>query len=304
MSLPSRANRLNIRPCSACAHLFRADKSQCPSCSAWNRDGAAAKKEAKDENRVKRASDVKTKKKVEVIRTGLADKAFSKLDGGLVTTGVYLLGGAAGSGKSTLCLSLIERAAKVTGRDGLYLGLEEAEEEVTERAERLGVNLESFWIYPMGCEDEIGPVLKERNPSLVIVDSIVKLSGHNQEEAVKVCGVLKSFASLLRFPIIVINHVNKDQALAGLNALQHEVDWTGTLFPIEPKDGRSPQAEPPRELEWYKSRYGGKRVTHFEMEDTGMREVELPWMKEGGRNGKQIPEFEGEEEGEDDDDNE
>lgn len=262
-----------VRACAACGHVFQASKDQCPSCRTWNR--GVEKKPLVDGDGTKKFTEGR-QRALEKIQTGIADEILSKGEGGFVTTGVYLIGGTPGAGKSTISLQWLERISLRTQREGLYVGLEEDEDETIDRARGLGLDLSCMRIYPMGCEADLFEVIARYKSSAIIIDSIVKVAGENPADAIKVCGVLKKdVASKNRSPVIIISHVNKDEAIAGLQALQHEVDWTGTIFPIE-ELRKSKRDEPPREMQSYKNRFGRTGYARFDMTDTGLIEIPVP----------------------------
>ena len=190
------------------------------------------------------------------------DPAFG---GGLVRGLVYLLGGTPGGGKSTMALQLVRAIAGPGMRgDILYVAAEEKGNRIKARAKRLfpsvGVEGNIVLLNAMGkgpvFAKELGPwILSYDKPlSAIIVDSLSGLVSRDMLLAVEIAKAMQTFVSVPRnIPVIVLDHVNKEEEMAGFMALQHEVDWTGTLFPVG--GGQK------RRLETLKNREGPAPVT-------------------------------------------
>jgi len=155
--------------------------------------------------------------------TGPWDICFG---GGIVTTSVTLIGGEPGAGKSTMSLQLSNEIARITNREIIYVGAEESAEEIKHRAMRLELtHMHLIRVHPMGSNADLGAILLNRKPSAVILDSLPGLVS-DPEMAVELCGRFKDYAVELNCPIIVIDHVTKDNEFAGFKALEHKVDTT------------------------------------------------------------------------------
>lgn len=152
------------------------------------------------------------------------------LGGGLIAGSTTLLFGEPGVGKSTLALmSLRELAA--TSASVLLIAAEESVAQVAQRARRLGV-------VPVGLEvaastnvDVAQQLLRERRPTLCVVDSISAMSDDAlgsvagsvpqiRHVAERLCSVAKETGVAL----LLVGHVTKDGELAGPRALEHLVD--------------------------------------------------------------------------------
>jgi predicted ATP-dependent serine protease len=108
----------------------------------------------------------------------------------------------------------------------------------------------------------------------MVLDSVPGLTGNDHQAAVEMCKTLKLFSARLKAPSIVIDQVTKEDAFAGLRALEHAVDATMTFFAVD-DDSRPPQAEKIRELSVLKNRNGRAHIfSEFEMTETGLVPVE------------------------------
>jgi DNA repair protein RadA/Sms len=149
------------------------------------------------------------------------------LGGGLVARQLILIGGDPGAGKSTWSLMLAEACAVETGRRAALIPTEEDEKDVKTRVKQLGLDSDCFLI-PSASQDETLACLEgaDEDFSIVMLDSLPDLIGDDPNEAVRVLDTLKEYAKAHDVPILVIDHANKGDELAGLKRLQHKVDTT------------------------------------------------------------------------------
>jgi DNA repair protein RadA/Sms len=138
----------------------------------------------------------------------------------------------------------------------LYLSAEEQLPQIKARAERLkitGNRLLRFIDMRKGSAD-LGAVLRKYKFGLLILDSLRAIT-ESDEGAIAVCKIVKEFATMQHAPAMISQHVTKGDEIAGLMALQHEVDATLTFFPdadrVDPDSG-----EAPRVMETQKNRNG------------------------------------------------
>jgi DNA repair protein RadA/Sms len=203
----------------------------------------------------------------EFIATGGWDPCFGRLvhDDGSFTYGiprqsVTLLGGKNGAGKSTLVLQICERIlGQYPDKQVLIVSVEEAKKQVR----RLGKRLKLKHMNRIGVskgEVDLDIIMHARKPELVIVDSLPRLCP-DLASSVEFCKRLKEHIEALNIPAIVINHINKEEEFAGLEALQHEVDATLIFTVFE--DGL-------RSLRSLKNRNGLPAEVFFDMTDTGL----------------------------------
>lgn len=254
--------RQHVRDCRKCGNKFEVSKSQCPACKSWDVPNA---NNSNDETVL--LSEV-SPKPVRRILTGPWDKIFSynqtTKECGVVSLQTMLIGGAPGSGKSTLALQLCDEIAEQEKREILYIAAEEAAQQIKDRAIRLRIrNSHLIRVYPLGAGTDIGSIIKSRNPAAMVVDSLQGLT-KNLEQQVEYCRSLKEYSVVLDSPSIIISQVTKDEDMAGLMALQHEVD-TCALFTIIDKHTRLFENE--------KNRFGPLQTMFFKMTETGLVET-------------------------------
>lgn len=187
--------------------------------------------------------------------------------GGLVTSSVNILAGTPGAGKSTGVISLIRSALHAhKNRVVMYIAGEEQKSEIRSRADRLGCTtdeLKRFRIIDaLKDPGNIPAIFAKWKPVLGIVDSIQGICGRDDAVAENLCiDAKKSIAAPLECPMILISHVNKGAEVAGAMALQHHVDGTFLLTPID---------DQLRQLEALKNRNGPTRSMYFTMTEGGL----------------------------------
>ncbi len=197
------------------------------------------------------------------------------LGGGLVKGSYILLGGDPGIGKSTLVMqiagALARRNAKV-----LYISAEESVQQTALRARRLGLKDERVDLASESSLDNIFASVLERQPGVLIVDSIQTVFTEDVESApgsvsqVRECAArLLTLAKTKAVTVILIGHVTKDGSLAGPRVLEHMVD---TVLAFE---GDNHQQF--RILRALKNRFGAtNELGVFSMSGDGLNEVANP----------------------------
>jgi len=165
-----------------------------------------------------------------------------------------------------MALQLSDKICQITKKEIIYIGTEETAQQIKARASRLGViNMDRIRIFPMGANSDLGGILLSRKPCAVILDSLPGLT-NDPEQAVELCKRFKEYAVELNAPIIIIDHVTKDDDFAGLMQLQHAVDTTITIFPD--KHGT-------RQMTTIKNRFGPANFSiEMEMTEKGLIEGE------------------------------
>lgn len=241
--------------CRYCGGQYDKDKARCPSCRQWN---VPAPFDAKTDGTVL-LSEIAA---IDYERMCLGfpwDICFgpgplnAHKPQGIVVTGTVLLGGGPGAGKSTMSVQICDEATVKTGRECLYVAAEEEAGEVKARAVRLGVRRpDLFRIVPMGANAAIGPIIEARKPCVTIVDSLPGLVP-SPEDAVIFCAVFKEYSAPYRCPIIILDHITKDDGFAGFKALEHTVDTCMLLI--------AEQDEEVRYLTVTKNRFGQANFT-------------------------------------------
>ncbi len=201
----------------------------------------------------------------DVISTGPWDACFSA-QGGLVLGSTLLLAGGPGAGKSTLTLQAANTVCETTGREVVYIAAEERCKDIRNRAERLRLTfLHRIRMVPYleGHKGDFGGVLLASKPALAIIDSLAGITGKDHDAGLELCVRLKDYAVALDAPIVILDHVTKDEAIAGLMAKQHAVDTLITFFPHE-------EGSDQRLMKVIKNRNGPNTEACFEMTERGV----------------------------------
>lgn len=205
---------------------------------------------------------------------------MSELDrvtgGGFVRGSALLLGGDPGIGKSTILLqaasSLANQGCKV-----VYISGEEAIDQVRLRAQRLGLAGASVRLgAETSVEDILATLENEKNPALVILDSIQTLWTDQAESAPgTVTQVRAASQAMIRYAkqsgatVVLVGHVTKEGQIAGPRVVEHMVD--AVLY----FEGEG--AHQFRILRAVKNRFGPTdEIGVFEMTGAGLREVPNP----------------------------
>ena len=267
----------NARACSFCGKAYDSFKRACPRCK------TPSVETTRSGGLTKLLSEADEKPFVR-LSTGPWDKCFGPANGrdpdGIVHTGVTLIGGKAGGGKSTLSLQLSDAIAAKCKREVIYLCTEEDIPEVRMRAERIQIKNKHLirgltTLNGVEALAQLDSILNQYKPCAIILDSVVGLMGKDKVGAVELAKLLKGYSVKLQAPSIIIDHVTKADDFAGLEELQHTVDTTMTLFPSE-------HAPNIRILETLKNRFGQAFVrVLLEMTETGLRFVEEDEPDEG-----------------------
>jgi len=198
------------------------------------------------------------------------------LGGGIVPGSLILIGGDPGIGKSTLILQLLAAIAVTTGNKVLYVTGEESEQQISMRADRLGIKEKLIFLANENCVESIIAMTDDLKPSLLAVDSIQTMFSENagsapgsvtqvRESAAKLLALAKSQA----LPVVLIGHVTKEGSIAGPRVLEHMVD---TVLYFEGDRGHAF-----RILRTVKNRFGStNEIGVFEMKENGLIEVQNP----------------------------
>jgi len=246
--------------CGRCGGDLPRDKLKCVLCNYWNTGGAVLP----SNNPVTFISDA-VPLDTQRISSGPWDEVFG---GGLVPTTVFLIAGEPGAGKSTLALTIADRIG-LLAKVG-YLASEETASQIADRANRMKLRNMSRVAHIDIRKTGITVIesLQSHDMRLLIVDSLHGLVGKDLDMAVVHAEYLKTMAEKMNVPILVIDHVNKQNEVAGLKRLQHVVD-ASFLFLIK---------KPFRVLAPLKNRFGPTNVdVQFDMTEHGL--VYIPKMK-------------------------
>lgn len=202
------------------------------------------------------------------------------MGGGIVPGSLILVGGDPGVGKSTLLLQvaglLAEGGEEDVSAPVLYVSGEESEEQVANRAERMGIETEDLFIFSATNMEIILQWIQRIGPRAVVVDSIqtVYLSeatgSAGSTSQVKECATaLLHVAKRNGISVFLVGHVTKTGEIAGPRVLEHIVDVVLYM------EGERMQTH--RLVRSVKNRYGTTdEVGVFEMKKGGLVPVANP----------------------------
>src|SRR5690625_564910 len=232
-----RRKERSVFVCTACGAQAARWEGRCAQCDEWNtiveQKPTAIEADTHRFASLAGASEVQNlaqiqAKELERRHTGLAELDRA-LGGGMVAGGVILIGGDPGVGKSTLLLQTVSSMA--TQWPVLYVTGEESAQQVALRARRLALPTEQVHLQAEIRLETIIATLIERQPQVVIIDSIQTLYSSELSAAPgSVSQVRECAAQLTRvakqhgMSMVFIGHVTKDGALAGPRVLEHIVD--------------------------------------------------------------------------------
>ncbi|KLO22785.1 DNA repair protein RadA [Marinitoga sp. 1197] len=263
--------------CSECGYESTKWFAKCPSCNEWN-TAVEFTADVFDDTTVQSTSEIlfltdDIKEPVK-IKTG-----FKELDeilyGGLVESGVYLLAGEPGIGKSTLLTQLSSNIGNE--KTVIYVSGEESAEQVFQRFKRLKVKTNKSKIglvFENSMEKIISLIEKLKDkPDLLIIDSIQTIKSEKFSsyagsvlQVKEVTRYLSEYCKKKGITLIVVGHVTKEGIIAGPKILEHMVDAV-LQFELEKTSGL-------RMLRILKNRYGPTdEILMFEMTQIGLKAI-------------------------------
>lgn len=229
--------------CESCGHESIGWLGRCPSCGDYNsfhaqKEVSAPKAGGKGGSWLETGSDLDEKAQIldlsslQVQQDPKTSTGISELDrvlgGGLVAGSLMLLGGDPGIGKSTLALAIL---GNLPSDKVLYVSGEESAAQIGLRSRRLGLGDKQIPLLTSTRLSAIERVIRERQPQLVIIDSIQTVYSEDLPSApgslaqVREAGMgFLRMAKSLGTSIILTGHVTKEGAIAGPRVLEHMVD--------------------------------------------------------------------------------
>ncbi len=240
--------------CIRCGAKLEKNLSQCKGCGHFNVLGEKLESQGVWLDQIPREEQAR-------LTSGPWDWTFG---GGLFPDTLVLLGGVPGAGKSTLVLQILDSwGQKYPTGHPVYITTEESHSAIASRADRLDVK-SKIKLYTGA--DIANSIAFGEGHSLIVLDSLQGLCGDNNDAQHETLSVLKETAMKHRVPVIVTNHITKDELLAGRMTIQHLVDVTCMLY----------NDEDIRTLVALKSRIGPAfQETMFAMTEFGLSRIKL-----------------------------
>ncbi|UCH53398.1 MAG: DNA repair protein RadA [Pseudomonadota bacterium] len=268
--------------CNNCGGQSPQWAGQCASCGAWNsltetvlaRVGGARVAGLTGDAAVRvQGLDETQAERIRRLPTGMSE-LDRVLGGGLVAGSVVLIGGDPGIGKSTLLTQAI--AAIAARAKTLYVSGEESADQITLRAQRLGLAGSAVGLLTENQVEVIVTAAAAERPQVMVIDSIQTMFTDTLQSAPgSVAQVRESAAQFVRHAkrsgtaLFLVGHVTKEGTLAGPRVLEHMVD---TVLYFE-GDASSTF----RILRAIKNRFGAvNEIGVFAMTEAGLREVGNP----------------------------
>ena len=278
--------------CTECGADFPKWSGKCDACGEWNTlgeevaapraiEGGAARRKAGAGALGSGGAVAATPKLRDVIgaedqrlQTGLNEFDFV-LGGGVVPGSMVLVGGEPGIGKSTILLQVASQLEGM-GIRTLYVSGEESPLQVKLRADRLGAHSGDVALLGETLLETILATAADRQPQVMIVDSIQTVFTGDLEGAPGNVGQVRECAArLMRFAkesgtaVFVVGHVTKGGGIAGPKTLEHIVD---TVLYFEGEGSLDH-----RVLRATKNRFGSvDEIGVFKMTEQGLMPVENP----------------------------
>lgn len=268
--------------CQSCGAQSAKWVGKCSSCGAWNsyveeviaKPSTAAQPYLTDQTRKPLARKITDIQFSEEQRIDTLDKELNRvLGGGIIPGSLILLGGEPGIGKSTL---LLQMALRMNGSKIYYVSGEESDQQISLRAQRLGIQNESCFVVTEILLENILQIVTHDKPDILIIDSIQTLytqlieSSAGSISQIRECaGQLLKLAKNTGIPVWLVGHITKDGNLAGPKMLEHMVDVV-----LQFEGDRNHLF---RILRSSKNRFGStSEIGIYEMINEGLREVENP----------------------------
>jgi len=281
------ARKKTVYICQQCGTQFPKWSGQCSECEAWNTLEESAIAEAPNPYQARLSgyagnyqSQVCLLDAVESVAETRISCGLTELDrvlgGGLVSGSVILIGGDPGVGKSTLLLQTLALMSLNMTHSPLYVTGEESPQQVSLRAQRLGLDVSRIKLLTETQVEHILLAAQQERPQVAVIDSIQTVYTDLLQSAPgSVAQIRESAAQLVRFAkqnniaLFIIGHVTKEGELAGPRVLEHMVD---TVLYFE---GDSSSRF--RLIRAIKNRFGAvNELGVFNMSGQGLEEVTNP----------------------------
>lgn len=272
-----------IYNCTSCGAQSSKWAGQCFDCGSWNSlvesvmEAPQAGRHIRfdDSSKALRSVPMNEIEAVSEPRTVIGVQELDRvLGGGLVHGSVVLLGGDPGIGKSTLLLQALSAISDQLST--LYVAGEESLQQVSMRANRLGIESPDLRLISETRIERIIKTAKKEKPQVIVIDSIQTVYTEALQSApgavaqVRECASqLTNFAKQTGTALFFVGHVTKEGTLAGPRVLEHMVD---TVLYFE-GDGSSSY----RVVRAVKNRFGAvNELGVFAMTEKGLKQVTNP----------------------------
>ncbi len=281
------AKKQQVYVCQKCSYQVSKWMGKCPECHEWNSfieethfnpaklDRAHKRVASQIHEGPKIISEIALEN-LPRVSTGLSE--FNRVvGGGIVPGSLILIGGEPGIGKSTLLTKVVGNLSIAHPENNiLYVSGEESVSQVAERAKRLGVKDQNFYIYNETNWEKILEQINRLKPKFLVIDSIQTTTSSEIDSAPGTVSQIREVTYELMNHVksntitcFIIGHITKDGAIAGPKILEHMVD---TVIYFE-----GDQFGHYRLLRAMKNRFGNtNEVGIFEMRENGLNEVLNP----------------------------
>ena len=266
--------------CSLCGASFPKWSGQCSACHEWNSlEEFLEKSSSQRYIGISKTTPLQKLSEIKLEDYGRISTQIPEFDrvlgGGLVESGVVLIGGDPGIGKSTLLLQTLANLCQ-SGESVVYVSGEESAAQIALRAQRIGSFTEDLEVYPEILLEKIIPSLESIRPRVVVIDSIQTIYSESLSSAPGSVAQVRECASQLTrlakstgISILLVGHVTKEGNIAGPRVLEHIVD---TVLYFE-GDTQSSY----RLVRAIKNRFGAvNELGVFAMTDKGLKGVNNP----------------------------
>ncbi len=265
--------------CSNCGNESLKWSGQCSFCKEWNTLSEFKESKAKKGKLggvKKELKKIGTTDEILAKKSPTLSKELNNLLGWGITQGsVILLSGEPWIGKSTLSLQL----ANWYDGEIIYISWEETENQISDRAKRLGIDGKNISLLSESNLENILETLEWQKPDLVILDSVSVITSSNANswagsisQVKEVAEKMVQYAKNKNISVIIIGHITKDGNLAGPKTLEHLVD-TVLFFEGE-------RYEDIRLLRSLKNRFWSTgEVAIFKMKETGLQDLVDPGLE-------------------------
>ncbi|MCH2188346.1 DNA repair protein RadA [Candidatus Gracilibacteria bacterium] len=264
--------------CSECGHESVKWQGQCESCKSWNtmkefHEPKITQDATGQAQELKKISDNVAEDQKRILSK--SEELNTLLGGGMVPGSVILLSGEPGIGKSTLTLQLADWIKE----DMIYISGEETEYQLSDRANRLGIETNNLSILSESCIENILETLKKNTAKILVIDSISVMHSNqitgtsgSIAQVRYITEILVHYAKTTGTCVYIIGHINKDGNLAGPKTLEHMVD-TVLYFEGDKFDNL-------RMLRGLKNRFGPtSEIALFSMGEKGLQDMRNPGIE-------------------------